>query len=190
MRRARRAAPGEQPAACEGERVAGDAEHQPVGDVVEAVVPDRGADRLGMDEIVAQADFAGEVEPVGNAGQERVGAGIDPVETGEGRPVDATTDAARMVEQHDLVDGIGQVGGNQPVGGGGTRDPGSDDGDATVLHGPGQPTAPVSTASTTRAARADITSASSLTHAVRSNRSPASSARCRASMSRSYSTSR
>ncbi len=77
------APPGDQPAACQRQRVAGDAEHESVGDVVETVVPDGRTDPLGMDEVVTEADRPGEVGRVRDSGEERIGTRVDAVEPGE-----------------------------------------------------------------------------------------------------------
>ena len=77
-------APGrEQPGARQREGVAGDAEDEPVGDVVEPVLPDGGSHPLRVDEIVAQSHLVGQRRRVGHAGEVGVGGAVDGIQPRE-----------------------------------------------------------------------------------------------------------
>ena len=167
------APPRQQAGGGQRQDLAGQSEHQPVGDRMQPVVPHRGADRLGRDELVAQADPTRQRDRLGHPGQERVGALVDTRDACERRGVDLAADAlARLEDRHVDVAGVGQGdGGGQPT------DAGTDDGDPTRrAHG---------ATARTRSARAAMIVASSFTQAVRSKARPCDAARSAASMSRS-----
>ncbi len=140
---------------------------------MQPVVPDRGADRLGRDEFVAQADPTRQRQRLGHPRQERIGARVDTGDAGERRSVDLAAHAVgRLEDRHVDVLGVGESdGGGQPA------DARTDDGDtAGRTHG---------ATPRTRSARAAMIVASSFTQAVRSKARPCDAARPAASMSRS-----
>ncbi len=159
------------------------AEHDATGDRVHAVVPDhrRGVGRRGH-VAARQPDLACKCNGVRDAGEIGVGPLVDVCQPAERRGGDHPAQPSIGLPQLDIE----PVGVAQPGGSGETGDAATDDERPTIAH-----TCAIGSASSwIRDANAAITAGSSLTHAVRAKARPCDSARWRASMSRSYSTSR
>ena len=178
------APPGEQPGRGERSEMPGHAEQEAVGDPVQRVVPDRGVHRLGRHQLVGEADLRRQLRRVRDPGEEGVGTAVDHVQPGEGRPADPAAGPLGRLEHRDVE----RCGAGELPRRGEPGDPAADHGDPAVLHRLAVIDWPAT--SITRSASAAITSGSALMLAVRSKARPARSARCAASMSRSYSTSR
>ena len=168
-----------------GARCPGTPSSRPSGIRCSAVVPDRGVHRFGRHQLVGEADLRRQLRRVRDPGEERVGTAVDHVESGEGRPADPAAEPLGRLEHRDVE----RFGAGELPCRGEPGDPAADHGDPAVLHRLAVIVWRLAT-SITRSASAAITSGSALTLAVRSKASPARSARCAASMSRSYSTSR
>ena len=138
-------------------------------------MPHVGAGCRGRRELAAEADTSGQGGPVREPRQEGIGTFVDRLAPGERRRAQLAAEAVRVLPQHD-GNVVCQRGG-QPFGNGEPGDATPDDDDLSCHE-------PVA-AAMTRRARAAITPLSSLTTAVRRKISPWTSARCRASTSRS-----
>ncbi len=173
-RGAQRAADAEQPAAGEGDDVAGHAEQQAVRQPPQRAVPDRCVSRHRRGERRSETDALRQRRRLWHPREEGIGAFVDGGSPGERRRAQLAADAVAALAQLDDV-GTGRRG--EPFGDGETGDAAADDDD---------PAGHVAVAAAmTRRARAAITPGSSFTTAVRRKISPRPSARWRASMSRS-----
>ena len=167
------AADGQQAARRQAQEVGGHAQEQALGDRVQTPEPDGrgGGGRRGQ--LAGEPDLGGEGGGVGHARQERVGALVDGGHAGERGCVQLAAESVVGFPDLDL-DGAPRRCGGEGVGHRQPGDPAADDEDA-VAHRP----------ATTRSARAPMTVGSAFIDAVRRNARPWSSARRRASMSRS-----
>ncbi len=175
------AGPGQQARPGQRQHIGGHAEQQPLGDVVQAIPPHRRLAGRRRDEVVAEADLVGECGTPRDPGEECIGSLVDGPVAGE---LGGEELAAEPVVGLEHGDRQGRLGGDERESGRQPGDATADDGDAR------RPLARAHRPAITRRARASMTSASSFTHAVRANEMPWRAARCAASMSRSYNTSR
>lgn len=97
-------APRDQSRTSERERIAGHSQHQACGDVVQLVMPHRRTNRLGVREVVAQANLGSECHGIGNTRQESVRSAIDVFEAREWGGLAASADAVGALENLDLVE--------------------------------------------------------------------------------------